>query len=191
MSLTFDEQIKQDYFYWLYEYVCKGRSHDKISYTLLLESLHQIEFTYVIQNDVNRAKDGVDLRYRFAMTNGYDDPESKYDIYTVLDILDGPCSVLEMMVALAVRCEETIMDNSDYGNRTGQWFWGMMSNLGIGLMHNDIFDNDIVMDCMDIFLNREYESNGKGGLFYIRDCVDDLRYIDIWTQLCWYLDNYT
>ena len=33
------------------------------------------------------------------------------------------CSVLEMMIALAIRCEEHIMDDPDVGNRTGQWFW--------------------------------------------------------------------
>lgn len=191
MSITFDEQIKNDYFNWLYNYVCKGRSHDKISYSLLLKHLHQIEFTYIISNDVNRAKDGVDLRYRFAMTNGYDNPESECDIYTILNILDGPCSVLEMMVALAVRCEETIMHNTDYGDRTGQWFWGMMSNLGIGPMFNDIYVPEHVDNCINIFLNREYKPDGNGGLFYIRECIDDLRYVDIWTQLCWYLDNYT
>lgn len=189
--MSFHDQIKSDYFYWLYNYVCEGRSHDKISYTLLFESLHQIEFTYIIQNDVNRAKDGVDLRYRFAMENGYDNPDSIYDIYTVMDILDGPCSVLEMMVAIAIRCEESIMANINYGNRTGQWFWGMMSNLGIGTMHNDIFNQSVVNNIITIFLDREYEPDGKGGLFYIRDCVDDLRYVDIWTQLCWYLDNFT
>lgn len=187
MSIMFDEQVKEEYFNWLYEYVCKGRTHDKISYTLLLKCLHQIEFIYIIQNDINRAKDGVDLRYRFAMSNGYNED----DIYNIMNILDGPCSVLEMMVALAIRCEETIMDNTNYGDRTGQWFWGMMSNLGIGLMYNDIFDYGVVTNCVNTFLDREYEPDGKGGLFYIRNCVDDLRYVEIWTQLCWYLDNFT
>ena len=67
----------------------------------------------------------------------------------------------------------------------------MMSNLGIGLMHDDIFEEDIVIKCIERFMDREYEPNGVGGLFYIRDCDEDLRYIDIWTQLCWYLDNFT
>lgn len=188
MSTMIENSIRDEYFNWLYDYVCKGRSHDKISYIKLFNCLHSIEFIFSIHNDVNRAKDGVDLRYRFALT--IEDPESDR-IYHIMDILDGPCSVLEMMVALAIRCEETIMDNSDYGDRTGQWFWGMMSNLGIGPMYDDIFDYDFVMETIDVFLNRQYEPDGKGGLFYIRDCQDDLRYVEIWTQLCWYLDNFT
>ena len=39
------------------------------------------------------------------------------------------CSVLEMMVALAICCEETYMDNPNIGNRTGQWFWNMVKNI--------------------------------------------------------------
>ena len=102
--------------------------------------------------------------------------------------ITGPCSVLEMMIALAIRCEETIMDNPLYGDRTAQWFWRMMSNLGLGLMTDDIYDRDLVKQKIDRFLNREYDPDGKGGLFYIRGCAEDLRNVEIWAQLCWYLD---
>lgn len=184
------ERIKEEYFEWLYNYVCNGRSHSKVSYVRLLDLLHQIEFTYSIPMDENRAEDGIDLRYRFAIDNGYDNPGPRFDVYTVTDILEGPCSVLEMMVALAIRCEETIMDDTRYGDRTGQWFWNMISNLGIGLMTDDIFDGQIVEEKIYRFLDRDYEPDGRGGLFYIRDCEDDLRDIEIWIQLCWYLDTF-
>lgn len=179
--MTFQKEIKDEYFDWLYNYVCKGRSHDKISYRKLLYFLHQVEFTFSIPNDINRARDGVDLRYRFAML--------KDDDY-IMDVLDGPCSVLEMMVAIAIRCEESIMDDTRYGDRTGQWFWSMMSNLGIGLMNDDVFDEDFVEETIYNFLDRRYMPDGRGGLFYIKGCEDDLRKLEIWTQLCWYLDNF-
>ena len=95
-----------------------------------------------------------------------------------------------MMVALAVRCEETIMDDTRYGDRTGQWFWEMMTNLGIGNMFDERFDAEFVEEKVSIFLDREYAPNGKGGLFYIKGCQDDLRDVEIWTQLCWYLDKF-
>lgn len=173
--------LEDEYFNWLYDYVCKGRSHEKVSYVKLFKKLHQIEFTFTIPNDINRAKDGVDLRYRFAMMK--DDDQ-------IMEMLDGPCSVLEMMVALSIRCEETIMDNTGYGDRTGQWFWNMMSNLGIGRMTDDIFEEYIVEDLIYTFLERNYAPNGKGGLFYIKGCEDDLRRVEIWIQLCWYLDKF-
>ena len=178
MNKLFEDQIKDDYFKWLYDYVCKGRAHDDISYNKLFTFLHDVEFTFIIPNDINRAKDGADLRYRFAVINDDD---------RIMDILDGPCSVLEMMVALAVRCEETIMDDTRYGDRTGQWFWGMLNTLGIGYMTDSKFDLDIAEEVICRFLERRYEPNGNGGLFYIRGCEDDLRKVEIWSQLCWYL----
>lgn len=179
--MSFNQGVKDEYFEWLYDKVCKGRAHSKFSYVKLFKHLHQTEFIFIIPNDINRAKDGADLRYRFAMLKDDD---------TIMDILDGPCSVLEMMVALAIRCEESIMDDTQFGDRTGQWFWGMMSNLGIGRMDDDIYDEDYVGTVINRFLERRYEPNGKGGLFYIKDCEDDLRDVEIWIQLCWYLDNY-
>ena len=176
-------RIQDEYFEWLYNYVCRGRAHENTSYKKLFIFLHQVEFTYTIPNDVNRASDGEDLRYRFAMSKDDD---------SIIDILgrDGSCSVLEMMVALAIRCEETIMDDTRYGNRTGQWFWNMMSNLGIAYMTDERFDRRIAEDSIYRFLDRRYDPDGRGGLFYIRNCEDDLRNVEIWAQLCWYLDSF-
>lgn len=150
--------------------------------------LHSVEFTYIIPRDSNRADDGINMRYRFVISHGYE-YEDIYD--TVMEALDGPCSVLEMIIALAIRCEETIMDDPDIGDRTGQWFWSMITNLGLGSMTDERFDRDYVERVIDIFLNREYEPDGKGGLFTIRHCDQDLRDAEIWHQLCWYLDSIT
>jgi hypothetical protein len=162
--------FNNDYFECLYEIV---NASDGLSYRKLLRHLHGIEFIFSIPKDANRAADGQDLRYRF----GFHYP--------------GPCSVLEMMVALALRCEETIMDDPRYGNRTSQWFWGMIVNLGLGSMVDERYDEDYVDERIDIFLKRKYKRNGEGGLFHIRNCEYDLRKVEIWTQLLWYLDNFT
>ena len=179
---AYENQVKEKYFEWLYNYVCKGRISNSVSYKEIFNLLHDIEFTFLIRNDVNRARDGVDLRYRFAII---------MDDEHVMDILDGPCSVLEMILALAIRCEESIMDDPRYGDRTGQWFWNMLSNLGVGYMTDDNFDKKNATEKIYNFLERNYDPDGKGSLFYIRGCKDDLREVEIWTQLCWYLDNFT
>lgn len=180
--MSYENQIKNDYFEWLYDCVCKNRAHSIISYKKLFTLLHDIEFTFTIEHDLNRAMDGIDLRYRYSL---------EVDDDSIMRILeDTPCSVLEMIVALAIRCEETIMSNTEYGDRTGQWFWSMLNNLGIDYMHDERFNEKIAADVIFRFLNREYEPDGQGGLFYIRDCQDDLRDEEIWTQLCWYLLNF-
>lgn len=176
--------IKDDYFEWMFDLVCAGRYARGISYRKLLSCLHDIEFTYLIPNDANRAEDGIDLRRRYAYDCDLDDY-----LYNPRAQLGGPCSVLEMMIALTIRCEESIMDDSRFGNRTGQWFWRMISNLGLGSMNDNNFDINYVEDVIEIFLNREYEPDGHGGLFTVRNCDEDLRDVEIWIQLGWYLNN--
>lgn len=177
--------IRERYFRWLYDIVCESRYVDGISYTKLLRQLHDTEFTYLILRDENRAENGINLRYRFAIAEGYGDILDQ-----VLTDLDGACSVLEMMVALALACEEEIMDDPSYGDRTGQWFWSMIASLGLGPFTNSRYDRRAVDASMNRFLNREYEPNGKGGLFTIRGGHDvDLRGVEIWVQMCWYLDS--
>lgn len=169
--------VNREYFNWLCD-VVYGEG-----YIQLLSQLHAIEFTCVISMDENRARDGIDLRYRFAYEHsGYNNAES---------YLTGPCSVLEMMVALAIRCEETIMDDPNEGDRTGKWFWDMIINLGLGSMRDGRnYDEYYVEEVIDIFLNREYGPNGEGGLFTVEDCYYDMRDLEIWTQLSYYLNKY-
>lgn len=184
MRMIDRNQIINEYFEWLYDLMCEKRYSKQISYRKLFMFLHDTEFTYIIHNDENRAVDGVDLRYRFALDNGYHE-----DSDTVMNYLDGPCSVLEMMIALAIRCEENIMDDPAFGNRTTQWFWGMIVNLGLGPMNDSNFDKNYVNEIIQTFLNREYEPDGRGGLFRVKKCTRDLRTVEIWYQLCWYLDD--
>lgn len=180
------DSIINEYFEWLLDLVYKYRRLSSVSFVKLLMRLHEIEFRYTIPMDENRAESGRSLRYRFAITNGYED-----SYRTVLEYLDGPCSVLEMMVALAVHCEEDIMDDTRYGNRTEQWFWGMIVNLGLGGMVDTKFDRRVVDEHIEVFLNREYEPDGRGGLFTIKNCDRDLRTVEIWCQLSWYLNSIT
>jgi hypothetical protein len=172
--------IEDKYFEWMYDLMCEDDYDDEYSYRELFSYLHSVEFVYTISRDANRANDGIDLRYRFSWDTGYPCADSE---------LDGPCSVLEMMIALAIRCEETIMDDPAIGDRTSQWFWKMIVNLGLGDMIDSRFDKIYVEDVITKFLNREFEPDGRGGLFTIWNCDYDLRDIEIWTILCWYLNS--
>lgn len=174
------ERVNKDYFEWLYDWVCRRRYAKEISYRKLLGYLHTIEFIYTIPKDGNRADDGIRLRYRFA--------KQYRGIYSADLYLEGPCSVLEMMVALALRGEETIMDDPLLGDRTGQWFWSMITNMGLGSMVDERFDEEIAGEAVYRMMNREYEPNGKGGLFTV-DRGLDLREVEIWYQFMWHLDR--
>lgn len=180
------QETRNLYFDWLCNIACGNRFPPEISFRKLLTLLHQTEFRYSIPKDENRYEDGIDLRYRFAlMIAAHDDL-----VENIVDDLAAPCSVLEMMIALSLRCEENIMDDPKIGDRTGQWFWGMINNLGLGGMYDSNFDKDYVINRINIFLDRKYEPDGKGGLFKVRHCDVDLRDVEIWYQLCWYLDSF-
>lgn len=170
--------IRDEYFIWLSDFV---RRHN---YEQLLTRLHETEFSYLIPNDQNRAEDGEALRYRFAL-----DRHRGESPHEIIDILNRPCSVLEMMTALAIRCEEDFMDDPNIGIRTSQWFWTMVTSLGLGAMDDDRYDEQYVDYVLERFLERCYESNGRGGLFIVRHCDCDMRDAEIWHQLCWYLDE--
>lgn len=179
--MTYEDRVNNEYFEWLCELIDIGRFSKNVSYRSLLKHLHNIEFTWFIPHDDNRADDGIQLRRKYGL---------HCDDLALSRYISGPCSVLEMMVALATRCE-AFMDDTLMGDRTGQWFWGMIHNLGLSPMTDSKFDIDYVDDIIARFLNREYEPDGKGGLFTVKHCAQDMRTVEIWCQLSWYLGSIT
>ena len=159
--------------------VCDGVYSDQIAYNKLLWKLFNVEFTWTIDLDENRAADGLELRSRFL----YGELGLETDI-------PGPCSLLEMLVALSLRAEESIACDDEIGDRTGQWFWSMITNLGLGAMYDWRYDDIYVDYCIDRFLNHDYAPNGQGGLFTVHHCDRDMRKAEIWNQMNWYLNDF-
>lgn len=180
--MTLKDRIENEYFEWLCEIIDSKRFSKSVSYRKLLMHLHNIEFTWSVPYDDNRADDGIQLRRRYAL---------RHDNDSLARYLVGPCSVLEMMVALAIRCEESIMDDALMGDRTGQWFWGMIHNLELSPMNDSKFDREYIDDVVARLLNREYAADGRGGLFTVKHCPHDMRTVEIWCQLSWYLGSIT
>lgn len=152
--------------------------------------LYEIPFTWIIDNDVNRAWSGVSLRRLYCIDNGI----SEYlHIDQVLETILGDCTLLEMLVALAKDCEDQITFNVEYGDRTGFWFWlHFIRNLFAGEMeyiHNEVasINREYIENVIDSFLNREYTPDGRHNIIYIpgeNDIID----IEIWWQLNRYIN---
>lgn len=173
-------ELCTEYFDWMCQLVTDRKHFSKTKFKKLLQFLHSIPFRVIIALDENRAEDGIRLRYRFGLRANYPD----YIIAEYLD--DSPCSVLEMMVALAVRCEEHIMEDDELGDRTGTWFWGMISSLGLKDMTNSNFDEEKAGMIVERFLDREYRPDGRGGLFTVPG-KRDMRQVEIWYQMSAYI----
>ena len=176
--------FRELYFEWLLNKVFTGNILTlRNDYTKLMCKLFDIKFHWSIPRDSNRMEDGLGLRDRF------------FDLYDGVITVDefelyfnpNQCSVLEMMAALAIRCEETIMHDSRYGDRTGEWFWVMIRSMNLHTQDNNHFNEDYISRVVTMMLDREYLPNGEGGLFTIPDCPYDLREVEIWYQMSWFI----
>ena len=153
----------------------------------LLEKLHLTPFVWNLEFDESRAIDGVNLRDRFIY--------EKNIHYSDICKLEGACSILEMLVALSIRCEEEIMADSMIGDRTYLWFWSMLENMDISEIDDSSFEKHIAFidSSIDIMQYRKYDYDGShGALFVVKSPKEDLRKTDIWYQMMWWLsENFT
>lgn len=142
-----------NYFDWLV-FTIAPDYHQRENYTELFFALYSTEFFWTVSRDKNRAEDGLDLRVQFERETGE---------YAEMC---GPCNCLEMFVALAIRCEMELMYDPDAGDRTDEWFWMMMANLGLDEFESNRFDFYEVDDILWNFMNRNYGPNGEFCAFF-------------------------
>ena len=152
----------EEYYIWLCDFI--GYNED---YSELLSYLFDVEFTYILRMDENRAMDGLAMRRRYTESG-----RARGDIWG-----GAPCSVLEMLVALSVRIEDEFMGDPDLC-----MFWRMLDHLGLLTdFHWDLR--------LDMWLERDYAPNGDGGLFPLRHPKEDQREVEIWTQCMEWLNE--
>lgn len=153
------------------------------NYQSLLLRLYEINFYSMLPNDDNREKDGEQLRFKFGEQN---------DDFSADD--NTPCSILEMLIALAYRMSEMIVDEP-FEMNAGECFWLFMKNLNIEWMDNHNLRDVRVQAELDGkirgLLLREYDRNGIGGIFPLGHSKNDQRKTEIWYQMSEYLlENY-
>lgn len=176
------DQINIEYVSWIFQLI--SLDNREKYYSRLLSDLHHTEFYSLLPMDKNRIEDGLSLRYRFGYDAGYSYEEIDSEFY------DRSCSILEMMVALALRCEEDIMGGDpEVESQTSRWFWDMIFSLGLSDMTDSNYDPEYVNLTLEKFLKRKYKPTGEGGLFTIDNTAYDLRHVEIWYQMNWYVDN--
>lgn len=165
--------ITNDYFSYMKELIYDPAYSD--DHEEVLKTLKNVNFRAILDMDTNRIGDAIEFRAEFERNNGYFEP-----------IIRDPVSVLEVMVSLAVRCEDMIMANTNYGNRTNIWFWYMVKSMDLLDFDDWNFDFDEVMSRIERMLDRNYEKDGFGSLFYVPNCDKNMKNLDIWYQMqCW------
>lgn len=133
-----------------------------------------------IESDGNRAVDGEEMRYEFIVYAGEGVNNVAAD-ESLEQLLPKPCSVLEMLVALAIRIDRDIMGEPSINN-VQFWFRSMLCNIGA-------YDAPLPMAKGRIrsWLNREYDRNGA--MFRLQRPYRDQRKIGIWEQMSDYVNE--
>ena len=65
----------------------------------------------------------------------------------------------------------------------------MIKNLDLDWMVDEEFNKAMVYGKVSIFMDRAYEPDGDGNIIYIPNTKEDLREVEIWCQMCWYMDS--
>lgn len=172
--------MPEAYYCWLVGLL--GNDYLLNNYQKLLWKLYLTEFYWELDYDSNRAADGLYLRKLFEREHGL--------------AMDGRilgnenCSVLEMMIALARDAENEIMHDPDLGDRTGEWFWVMIQNLGLDSFDDYGFFGEEVDRILYIFMHHLYAPDGYGGAFPCFGIERDMRKTDLWWQMNAYLEEH-
>lgn len=173
-----NEPIEDVYFNWLYtKAVSSPGNTPSTSYRSLMFALHSTEFQWLVSGDDNRVADGIDLRYEFLAELGVDidgvDP----------GWLNLECSVLEMMVAFSRRCAfQTSLDEKD-------WIWIFLDNLNLSEISDGSYrsQSHYIYPTLSVFVGREYDRHGRGGLFPMIHSRKDQRNVELWYQFNEYI----
>lgn len=155
-------------------------------YTHLSRVLFDVPFRSCIRMDENRASDGLYMREEYIDRH----PGSEYGVSCHLD---GQCSVLEFLVSFSDRVEEA----TSYRHDRRYWVSYFLENMGlIGFDDRYFADNpdrepDVegaIAERLSRTLDRRYSHDGShGGLFVLRRPPCDLRNVEYWWQMQYYV----
>lgn len=174
--------LVDDYVYYLYRIVQNGgENHRKLCIELFKNRFFITRSAP--KRDIDREKDGLELRKEWSN-----------------DSLDGefhiiPCTILEMIIGISKRMSEQLMDE-DGEDKTAQYFWEIMENLGLTCMDDDNFGWDtglaqkkIAKTC-EILCKRQYNPDGTGGgMFPMPGLLGiNQKKMEIWYQMQEYIN---
>ena len=154
MMVRTEEELRRKYREFLIKQVWKERT--PFPYETLFAVLAKTEFYTLVFRDENREADARTLRKTFT-------DRQKQDC----SCLEGPVSLLEVMVALAMRMDGEICSTPRDGYRADKWFWMMIRNMDL-LDQKDTSPDLNIDKCVrnaKMVVERTYKDDGEGSLF--------------------------
>lgn len=180
------EKELQDELYFDVLYDIVGRDREDLtdmSYRMLLGVLDGVEFRDTRGIDGNRVQDAQELRADLVANENLD--------HTMVRPFAN-VSLLEVMIAIADRLGQITGDEDP-----AFWFWEMVSNLVLDGIDDTEFWSDPesyeaeILDRADDVININYDRDGLGGLFLLREGVapQDMRDTELWYQMQYYANE--
>lgn len=168
--------LSEDYLRWLEPQIRDENDNPKRSYWDLLNMMYEKEFVWLVPNDDNRIEDGLALRVEFCYAQ-HIRPNALKNL--------GPCSFLEVLIALSRR-----LSFAAGGNSPG-WAWQLVTNLELDKMWDRLSrpKRSQVTDILDACIWRTYLPDGCGGFFPLAWADDDQTQIEIWYQMADYIEE--
>lgn len=181
----FEKELQDGrYFDVLYDIVAADREDiTDMSYRMLLGVLDGVEFKDTRGIDNNRINDAQELRADLIAEMDLD--------HTAVRPFPN-VSMLEVMISIADRLGQITGDED-----TAFWFWEMVSNLVLDGIDDTEFWSDPegyeeeILDRADDVININYDRDGLGGLFLLREGVapQDMRDTELWYQMQYYANE--
>lgn len=169
-----NRNYETDYYFWLCSLVDVGPNDPE---SRMLRCMYDKEFITVLDRDLNRVSDGMGLRSEFRMIDDDDPP-------VIFDYMN--CNVLEVLIALARAMDFELCGANDLTDRTEQYFWELVGNLGLSTENEEDWN-----DILDRWMERAFRPSGAGSPFPLRKPGRDQREVEMWYQLNAYLaENY-
>ena len=178
-----DEILYDEYFKWLMTKIEFGNFTEL--YLGLLDRMFSLKYFSTLPMDENRASDGKDLRYFFCEETGYDLDDLNWAV-------GDSCTVLEMLIAFADLIANKEIGDPEKGDRTPDWFWRMVKNLGLLDYLGDYLPFEISTEVTVIlqkWMFRQIDYDGSGGLFPLKNPPGDERKVEFLYQMRAYLNE--
>lgn len=168
------EPLVGAYFHWLVEQVRETDGPQRFTYWDLLRVFHETEFVWLVPNDDNRLADGLELRQHFM-----DDHRVRRSIDQSPAGPFGPCTMLEVLVALSRRVAWLEDDNAP------RWAWLLLRNLKMHKFTDPLsrYKERKAEEILYGLVWRTYSPDGEGGFFPLAWPREDQTKVEIWYQM--------
>lgn len=169
--------MNKKYFEWLknqVDFLDFPEAYDK-----LFLALYMTEFTWKHPMDRNRALEAIEIRSGYVQDTGT----------TISFTL--PVNVLEVLISIARRMN--FICSSFDEDKTKIIFWRLLSNLGLTAMvdskYQKLDGDNRVEFILDIWMERLYGKDGRGGIFPMDNPRQNQREVELWYQMNQYLND--